>query len=261
MTIEELVNAIELPLTARIDKRIPKKLLMEQVAVTVADRRLIQESVDELLWLGALKPSTVGIKELKDETHEYLEIAVICAQYKPNSKTPQISKLIHKVIPYPVFLIFQTDKMVGLSLAHKRLSQSDKNRVVLETYRQTSGKALQPEVKQLFLESLSSALRCRTNLFDAYQLWQECLIKLEAAEITGSFIDFEISFSQITLIDETIQRYEKLNQKLITTRSRACKEKQMNRKVALNLELKSIEQELLQVESLLRIAKPEGHRK
>ena len=74
---DELIAALDLPKAARVDRRVPKKLLLENGAPTAADRRLIGESIESLVWVAALKPTTVGIPAFVDEIREYLEIAVI----------------------------------------------------------------------------------------------------------------------------------------------------------------------------------------
>ena len=77
MRADELIAALDLPTAARVDRRVPKKLLLENGAPTAADRRLIAESIESLVWVAALKPTTVGIPAFVDEIREYLEIAVI----------------------------------------------------------------------------------------------------------------------------------------------------------------------------------------
>jgi hypothetical protein len=56
-----LVKALRLPAQALVDQRIAKKLLVEQGAPTAADKRLINDTVDELWWHAALKPVTVSV--------------------------------------------------------------------------------------------------------------------------------------------------------------------------------------------------------
>ena len=61
MSIDVFINAFRLPAQALLSQRIPKKLLVEQGAPTAADKRLINNTVDELWWHAALKPSTVSV--------------------------------------------------------------------------------------------------------------------------------------------------------------------------------------------------------
>ena len=46
---------------ARVDQRVPKKLLLEHGAPTAADKRQINDGIEELLWVAALKPTTIGV--------------------------------------------------------------------------------------------------------------------------------------------------------------------------------------------------------
>ncbi len=56
-----LIDALRLPAPALVAHRIPKKMLVAQGAPTAADKRLINDTVDELWWHAALKPGTVGV--------------------------------------------------------------------------------------------------------------------------------------------------------------------------------------------------------
>ena len=73
----EIVAALDLPAGSRVDQRVPKKLLLENGARTASDKRIIGDGIEELLWLAALKPTTIGVPDYRDELREYLEIAVL----------------------------------------------------------------------------------------------------------------------------------------------------------------------------------------
>ena len=88
--IAELIAALELPASARVDQRVPKKLLTENGAPTAADKRAINDGIEELLWLAALKPNTIGVPDYRDEAREYLEIAVLQLHLRPGSKAARL---------------------------------------------------------------------------------------------------------------------------------------------------------------------------
>ena len=71
MRFAPVIDALALPVNARVDQRVPKKLLLEQGAPTTADKRQIQEGVDELFWIAALKPSAEAWDELADAGTDY----------------------------------------------------------------------------------------------------------------------------------------------------------------------------------------------
>ena len=60
MTAAEVLQALDLPADSRVDQRVPKKLLLENGAPTAADKRHINDGIDEILWLAALKPAAAG---------------------------------------------------------------------------------------------------------------------------------------------------------------------------------------------------------
>ena len=49
MKATDLIDALDLPPDARVDRRVPKTLLVENGAPTAADKRAITEGVDQLL--------------------------------------------------------------------------------------------------------------------------------------------------------------------------------------------------------------------
>ena len=77
MTPFDPLAALALPPGARIARRVPKTLLIEHGALAAGDRRRIREGIEEVRWLAALKPTTVGIAEYRDADREYVEIAVL----------------------------------------------------------------------------------------------------------------------------------------------------------------------------------------
>ena len=79
MSTAALINALALPPDARVDQRVPKKLLLEQGAPTAADKRQLQDGIEEMSWVAALKPNNIGVPVFRDDVREYLEIAVLTA--------------------------------------------------------------------------------------------------------------------------------------------------------------------------------------
>ena len=52
MSFAPVIDALALPPDARVDQRVPKKLLLEQGAPTAADKRQIQDGIEELILGG-----------------------------------------------------------------------------------------------------------------------------------------------------------------------------------------------------------------
>ncbi len=242
MNCDALLTAFDLPAGSRVDQRVPKKLLLENGAPTAADKRQINEGIEELLWLAALKPTTIGVPEYRDSIREYLEIAVLSLTLRPAAKGGRLVELIHRAIPYPVMLITVHGETVSLSLAHKRWSQGETGKVVIEDVRCTAGfRPHAPTAEETsFLARLALSSLPARDLFALYQGWIDRLAALEAAQITGTFAPPH-SGDRASAVREGLDTYARLQRDIAALRAQAEKAKQINRRVELNLEIKRLE--------------------
>jgi len=240
-----VIEALALPVNARVDQRVPKKLLLEQGAPTAADKRQIQEGVDELFWIAALKPSGVGVPAFRDEVREYLEIAVLTVGLRPAAKTARLVELIHRAIPYPLVLVTGQGETVSLSLAHLRGSQGETGKVVIEDLRRTAPFRPDAPTKEeaAFLGSLALSEVPYGDLGALYQGWLDRVVALEAARITGQFVLPDCA-ERSQALREGLRNHARLQRELAALRVQTAKEKQMGRRVELNLEIKRLESEL-----------------
>lgn len=237
-----LVRDLDLPVGTRVDRRVPKLLLVERGAPTVADKRRINEGIEEVKWLAALKPTTIGIPAYRDDQREYLEIAVLSAAMRAESKADRLAELIHRAVPYPVFLIATEGTRLMLSLAHKRWSQGEAGVTVLDGDPVTAElSASEPgEFDETFRETLAVTRQPRADLYLLYQGWIDALLVLLAARVTGVFAA-ATSPGHAAARQEALRECTRLDAKISRLRAAAAKEKQMPRLVELNLELKRAE--------------------
>jgi len=191
MIFAPVIDALALPPDARVDQRVPKKLLLDQGVPTTADKRQIQDGIEDIHWIAALKPTNIGVPDYRDDVREYLEIAVLTVSFRQAAKPARLIELIHRAIPYPVMLLSGQNEKVTLSLAHKRWSQGETGKVVLdkgypqmaqintdksqENHLRTSA-----DVTGAFLASLALSTLPAADLFALYQAWIDRLAGLEA---------------------------------------------------------------------------------
>jgi hypothetical protein len=243
MTAASVIAALCLSAEARVDQRVPKKLLVENGTPTVADKRQINDGIEELHWLAALKPATIGVPVFRDDNREYLEIAVLSLTLRAGAKAPRLTELIHRAIPYPVFLIQSQSGGLTLSLAHLRWSQGQSGQTVLDGPLITATVDAETSFTKAFLASLNVTSQPRQHLHALYQGWIERFEAHAAARLTGSFtpvLDAAAAERRRTALAE----HERLNREMTSLRSRAAKEKQLNRRVELNLQIKQLESQL-----------------
>ena len=248
--IRAVIDALGLPPEARVDARVPKKLLVEQGAPTTADKRAIQDGIDELQWLAACKSATIGVPGFADEAREYLEIAVIAGAFRPDpkgkpAKPARLIELIHRAIPYPVLLVTTDGEGVTLSAAHKRHAQNEADKVVIERVVSVAGIGREQSnpVEQAFLAS-----RARTRLptpvrRSGYEGWLARIEALNAARLSGAFAPSDDA-AEVARRREALEAHSRLTREIAGLRAGAAREKQMNRRVDLNLEIQRLEAEI-----------------
>lgn len=258
MNRTDVVAALCLPDSARVDQRVPKKLLLENGAPTASDKRLITDAIEEIQWLAALKPNTIGVPEYRDTQREYLEIAVLAVTLRGAIKPTSLSRLaelVHRAVPYPVLLLLVDEPTLILSLAHKRWAQNEVGKIVLDgdlmsasLPRTASGTTeadtqARPEAEHAFVQSLAIARQPQASLHALYQGWIECVQALHAARRTGSY-QTAATPEQAAARRQALADCERLEGEISRLRTLAAKEKQMARQVEMNLALKRLQTEL-----------------
>ena len=266
LTADDVVKALALPERARVDQRVPKKMLAEHGAPTAADRRLLTDGIEELQWIAALKPGTVAIPEHRADGREYLEVAVLSVQVRAThgkaSQWLRLAELVHRAVPYPVLLI-QTlvlsdtatpgdgpprpPAQLALSLAHKRAAQNEAGKTVLdgelvrsELIGPDSGAA---SVVGPLLEAMALDRQPHQDLMALYQGWMDCLTAAEAARLTGNF-RLPNGTTAAAARREALRACQRLEQEAARLRSQAAKERQIAKQVDLNLELQRLDARL-----------------
>jgi len=204
MTLDEFVALLCLRPEALVGQRLPKKHLLENGAVTSSDKRYINDGIQEMQWIAALRPTSIGVPAFEDSERQYLEISVLTISYKPDAKVSRIRELIHRAIPYPVIL-FGSDGI--LSLAELRFSQSEKGLLIID------GDLLAADPSAIS-SKLSIASQPQNNLRALYQGWCDLLSPL-------------------------VQRSAR-EKEIARLRKEISKEPQMARRVELNIKIKEL---------------------
>jgi hypothetical protein len=236
MTPADVVAALDLPRAARVDQRVAKKLLLENGAVTATDKRRINDGVEELTWIAALKPATIGVPAYRDERREYLEIAVLALTLRPDARADRIVELVHRAVPYPLLLIATGSDTLALSVAHKRHAENEAGRVVLDEA--VVGADVPTVASSLeWLTAFRVAAQPRLHLLSLYQAWLEGVEALAAAHITGRCAPALDPGAR----RKALAAHARLTRDVTLLRTQAKRETQLPRRVDLNLEIKRLE--------------------
>ena len=233
------IATLALPDSAVVDRRVPKTLLIENGAPTAADKRRIREGIEEIRWLAALKPTTVGVAEYCDATREYLEIAILKLTFRAIAPSGRLTKLVHRAVPYPVLLFAWHGETLAISLAHKRWSQSEASKTIVDgdVLEISLGNGCADKLTTAFCNALAINCQPLTTLLALYQGWINTVHALHAAKVTGKF-SIPQSAKEATDRAEALQKYRHLIKRIADLKAAASKEKQISRQVDINLELK-----------------------
>jgi len=240
-----IMSALDLPPGARVDARVPKKMLVEQGAPTSTDKRAIQDGVDELHWLAALKPNTVAIPAFTDEAHDYSEIAVIAAIFRADARATRLTELIHRAIPYPVLLLTAGSGGISVSVAPKRAAQNEGGKIVVE--RVVAVGELDPlapqDLDRAFVASLALKSQPSRDLSTVFNGWLARIEALAAARLSGAYSPSDDGHA-VERRRAALEAYGALARDIAGLRAKAAREKQLNRRVDLNIEIQRLEQAL-----------------
>jgi hypothetical protein len=239
-----LLAALELPAGTRVDQRVPKKLLLENGAPTAVDKRAINDGIDEIRWLAAIKPATAGVPVYRDVVREYLEIAVMQAHWREGAKVARLTELIHRAIPYPVVLFAEQSGAASVSLGHKRWAQNEAGKTVLDGNVESVLLAdTEPNFVEAFMRALPLAQQPRGSMWTLYGGWESCLAALQAAKLTGQFVLFDTD-ERKTERRAALRRVLELRERIAELRRMAEAASQMARQVELNMQIQNLQAQL-----------------
>ena len=241
-----LIAALDLPAGARVDRRVPKKLLLEHGAPTAADKRAIQDGIEELQWVAALKPTTIGVPSFSDDD---AGISGDRGRRRSRSglerKPRRLIELIHRAIPYPVLLV-TSDETGHRALGRAQTPCPERCGQGSDRARRfrcgDQGRPVEP-ARAGVPASLALARQSRGDLFTLYEGMLARIEALNAARLNGAFAAADDPGS-IKRRREALEAHFKLTCEITGLRAKATREKQMNRRVVLNLEIQRLEADI-----------------
>lgn len=213
---------LDLPKNTVFGKRIPKQKFYDNLSVTTQLKRVFVEQINLITWQYKIAPTTINISE----GESVKEIEVIAIRLDQRELDKRVLPLIDKEIPYHILFLLEYGGEVQAWVGYKE--QAKYSAFKPGTYYHTDW--LPPEALDLRIEGL--------DLDKVY----ENLIRQIAGERLGGDADEGIK--------ETVSRDErrlKLTKEIAILEKKVKNEKQFNRQVELNGELKQLHKELEEV--------------
>lgn len=210
----------EYPRNAAFGCVLPKSKIYEHAHPTTATKELFVRQVEKITWQYKLAPETINIKG----TPSVPEIQVFSIALKDGELKPDVLRCIDQAIPFPILFELRFDDRVKPIASFKRPSEADAAKWVISEYFDGTWVPGHTPRKPLPM------------VFDLEALYGHLLTPLipyPARPAEG--------------LQARVQRMELIRLKqreLERCQARLRKEKQFNRKVAINAELRDLKQEL-----------------
>jgi len=240
--IDVLYEKMTIPGTCRIGKRVFKKLFHENAKLSLTDKKALSEDVDTILWQYIFKSTTIPIMPYDDDQREYHEVALLQVNLKRLGKVNRLAEIIHKAIPYPLIVVFVSETICAISLAHKRFSQAERDSIVAEDFQTTCWiDLLNLTIDQVsFLESMNVTTWPFIHFFAFYRAAMNCVVALACAEHSGHY---SLESANGHSLDEQIfmlKHIDELQQEKTGIQHKLKKEKNLGTQVQLNMQIKQI---------------------
>ncbi len=212
-----------LPKTTEFNKRIPKQKFYENINVTPALRRIFVEQIKVVYWRNKIAPSTINLEAGNDVT----EIEVFEVKLNRVPLDVSVLRQIDKEIPYHIIFLLEFEGKYQAWTAYKEKAGSGSSAFKVDTYYHTDW--LLEDVLVLKLDGL--------NMDSVYENY--------VRQIAGDAL--HVASSETESLKESVERSKQiqlLQKQVVTLQKKIRKEKQLNRQIELNAELKCLRKEI-----------------
>lgn len=208
------------PKKAIFGRVLPKNKIYERGSPSTKVKDLFVRQVEQIVWKYKLAPETINIPATKFVP----EIQVFSINLKGGELKEDVLRCIDRAIPYPIFYEIYYDNKCRIMAAHKRPNEADSAKWVVSHYFETKwiagNKPRKPLPVALDLEALYEELLSPLIPYEPRE--GECLRdRVERAEMIHA-----------------------RQQELAKTEARLSQEKQFNRKVAINAEIRTLSNQI-----------------
>jgi hypothetical protein len=215
---------IDLPSSTLFNRRIPKQKYYDNITVSAKLKRVFIEQISQITWRNKIAPSTVNVAE----GEAVKEIEVFAIRLNQQSLDQKVLTQIDKEIPYHILFLLEYKDETQAWIGYKEASQTKSGTFKPGVYYHTEWMAA--DSKTLKLDGL--------NMDTVY----ESLIR----QIAGSRLlpDETPDVFDIKEAIDRDERRQKLQKEIVALENKVQREKQFNRQVELNGELKQLRVEL-----------------
>lgn len=208
-----------LPVSTEFNKRIPKQKFYENTKISPRLKKIFSEEIKAIYWRNKIAPSTLNIEEGKNVK----EIEIIEIKLNKDSIDEQVLRIIDKSIPYHIVFVLEHNDKYQLYISYKEINNRQSK---LISYYHNDWNDI--DNTKLELSGINIE-----NIYESF-----------VRQIAGNNLN---KISNEETLQETIDREEKnkeINKKIMLLQLKLKNEKQLNRKMEINKEIKTLKNTL-----------------
>lgn len=216
-----------LPKTTEFNKRIPKLKFYENINITPALRRIFVEQIKVVYWRNKIAPTTINLEAGNNVT----EIEIFEVKLNRVPLDVSVLRQIDKEIPYHIIFLLEFEGKYQAWTAYKEKAGSGPNAFKVDTYYHTVW--LFEDEFVLKLDGL--------NMDTVYENY----VRQIAGDALHTSVDDEPESLKESV--EHSKQIQLLQKQIVTLQKKIRREKQLNRQVELNIELKRLKKQLEEI--------------
>ena len=206
-----------LPRTTEFGKRIPKQKFYDNISISQDLKRVFAEQIAAIFWSNKISPDTLNVAA--GDTVDEIEVFTI--RLNQPSLDTRVLQQIDKQIPYHIIFVLEYKDRLQAWIGYKEAAASGSNAFKVGRYYHTDW--MPEDELHLSIDGL--------NMDAVY----ESLVR----QIAGDKLQTDSGES----LKESVERDEKkkqLEKQISTLENKMKKEKQLNRRMEMNTELKQL---------------------
>ena len=213
---------IGLPKTTEFNKRIPKQKFYENMDISPALKKVFVEQVKIIYWRNKIAASTTNLAAGNDVT----ELEVFEVRLNSSVLDDSLLRQIDKEIPYHILFLLEYDGKYQAWIGYKEAAASGNNAFKVNGYYHTEW--LTEDELPLKLEGL--------NVDAVYENF--------VRQIAGDKLKTETAGESLKVSVARDEQKQQLQKQIATLQAKIRKEKQLNKQMQMNTELKKLKKEL-----------------
>lgn len=228
---KDIIKWWKFPSDTIINRNLPKTQIYPHMK-NVADKQFLQDSVQSIYMLASLKTDNTHIAVYEDDKELYQEIQFLYVKIKDKGDSTKIYKMLAHLIPYP--LVILTDGPDSFTIYTGRFEKLSTG--FLKLVNVYPSPVYQDENLEEVLQQISLIDLPRQNLKTFYDGLRDEIATATAKSQYGEAVG--------NITGEEKDQLDALKKQIEDLRGQIKKERQLNRKIDMQMKLKKLKDEL-----------------